>query len=187
MHRSRRTTTLTLTALATIALALTACAPQPGPAPEPSGSSRPNEGPSAAPEPTGQPSAGAPLTLRCSELVSDDAMYEYNPTYGLDDSWSPAAGSPAAIAVSLGGTACGWRTESSGELLVVAAARPSSAEVDDLRVAAKATGDRAFHMDGQVGIAESFERGYWVVTASEEFFELADAAPVLDPAVAALP
>ena len=172
-----RSPAVALTALV-LALSLAACAPQPAPQPTSTATTTPSA--TAEPQPTTEPFAGAPLAIECSALVTDQAMYDYNPNYGLDDTWRPVSGTLAAKAVALGGTACAWRNETGGELLIVAAAHPSD---DDL--AGLSTG-APFAVAGDTGTAQSFDNGYWVVTSSTEFLEAADAAPIVTAANAAL-
>ena len=172
-----RSSAATLVAIV-LALSIAGCAPQPEPHPAPTATVEP----SATPEPTAsaEPFAGAPLELECSALVSDQAMYDYSPNYGLDDSWRPAGGSLAAKAVELGGTACAWLNETGGELLVVAAAHPASAELAELSAGAP------FAVAGDTGTAQSFDNGFWVVSQSTEYLEAGDAAPILKAANAGL-
>lgn len=162
-----------LVALA-LALSIAGCAPQVEPQPTPTATTAP----SATPEPTAsaEPFAGAPLALECSQLVSDQAMYDYSPNYGLDDTWRPPSGSLAAKVVELEGTACAWRNETGGELLIVAAAHPADAELAELSAGAP------FAVVGDTGTAQSFDNGFWVVTESTEYLEAGDAAPILKAA-----
>ena len=172
-----RSPAVALTALVLV-LSLAGCAPQPAPQPTATATTAPSA--TSEPEPSTAPFPGAPLAIECSTLVTDQAMYDYNPNYGLDDSWRPVSGTPAAKAVDLGGTACAWRNETGGELLIVAAAHPSDDEL-----AALGTG-APFAVTGDTGTAQSFDNGYWVVTSSTEYLEAADAAPIVTAANAAL-
>ena len=168
-----------IVAFALTLAALSGCAPSVDPAPTPGATTEPTVEPS--PEPTREPVVeGVPLDIECQALVSDQAIYDYNPNLGLIDDFSPESGSRAARAVELGGTACAWQNGTSGEMVVVAAARPSSEEITELR------GEPAFVIRNGVGQAQAFSGPFWVVASSPDFLEAGDATPLLDAAIATL-
>ncbi|MGV8884141.1 MAG: arginyl-tRNA synthetase [Microbacteriaceae bacterium] len=184
MHSRRRVIVSALIAPVALGLALAVVGCSPQPEPQPTATTEPTASATPDPETTDQPDAGGALDVPCSGLVSDAAMYEFSPNYGLDDSWTPAASSLAHKAVSLGGTACAWRNETGGELIVVAAAHPDAATYDALRAKAGVSNSdtRAFSVTGDTGTAQSFEKGIWITAVSSEFLELVDAAPLLKAA-----
>src|SRR4051812_45019848 len=75
-------------------------------------------GPNPSGDPTGQPvptltaaPVGTPIDAACSDLVSADTIYAFNPNFGLIDPFPPADGSAAASAVSYQGVACRWQNQ----------------------------------------------------------------------------
>lgn len=111
-------------------------------------------------------------------------MYEFDPNFGLDDDYSPAVSSPAADVVAASGVSCGWVQQTSGEVIEIAAARPSADALASLR--ADAGSDRAFSaVDGR-GVVQVFSGPYWVVAVSSYFTTADDAALLVDSAVAAV-
>lgn len=160
--------------------------PSPSTSDSSSESPTPSVSPSTSPEPTAG-SGGTAIGVDCLDLVSLDTMYQFDPNFGLDDSYSPASGTPGATAVADSGIACGWVQQTSGETIEISAAQPSADQLVELMAAAGAdvTG-AAFSTSGGKGIAQQFAGPYWVTASSSYFTAAADAQPLVDSAVAAV-
>jgi hypothetical protein len=165
-----------------------------------SGPTLPTESPTpTASTPTPTPTASAtaepdPLTISCRDLVSPDAVYEFDPNYALLDSWTPPGGSPAAEALAAGGVACHWVRESGGGTIDLSVARLS----DDAILAKKneafaesqmvpTYGDEAyFEVENGVGTAIVFEGRYWLVISSVSFAEPGEPTGIIESALGSL-
>jgi hypothetical protein len=193
---------------ATVALGLAGCVPGPGtPAsPRPSGSSTPSASPSASassstsataspstsPSPSVAP-AGTPTKIPCGTLVSAQAVYDFNPNFGLDSTFSPKSGTAAATAVADQGTACSWLNQTSRDTFTIAVARPAAAEFASLKAKASTgtpasgLGDAAyFSTSGGVGRVDVFTGKYWLVATSVYFSTAAGARNLVTAALGAL-
>ncbi len=178
-----------------VALALSACVDAgSGPALPPTSDS-PEPTPSATSEPTVAPTEGAdPLDVDCSDLVDADAVYAFDPNYGLIDSWDPPAGSPAAEALAAGGVACRLVRESGGGTIDLSVARLTAEEITAKKNEAFAAstmvptyGDEAyFEVEAGVGTAIVFQGDDWLVISSAAFAEPGEPTEIIDAALAAL-
>ncbi|WP_353988281.1 hypothetical protein [Ruicaihuangia caeni] len=166
----------------------TAEGPQPsgtaGPPPTPTASQEPTAPASPAPTPSSTPEPSTPLAIGCNDLLSLQAVYDFNPNYGGAPDYSPASGTSAAEAVARQGTACGWMNQTSGDTFEVAVSKPSAADLARLTAAASSAGARA-QVSGAQG-AWFMERAgqgeivaqvgdVWLVVASEGFMSAGDA------------
>lgn len=115
-------------------------------------------------------------------------MYDFDPNFGLQQDYSPAAGSPAATSVGSGGVACSWLQQTSGDTIEISVAQPDAAALADLRAAAGAdsSGTEFFSSTGDVGTIQAFTGPYWVVATSTYFLAVEDARPLLDSVESAL-
>lgn len=195
-----RSTVLVVALAATVTLGLAACVPQPSstasPSPRPSTSSTPSASPTvgASPTPTPTVAPGAtPTKIPCSTLVSAQVVYDFNPNFGLDSSFSPKAGSAAATAVADKGTACNWLNQTSGDTFAIAVARPAAPDLSSLKAtaakgaAASGLGDAAyFSTSGGVGRVDVFTGAYWLVATSVYFGSATDANDLVTAALGAL-
>ena len=134
------------------------------------------------------------MSVGCTDLVSLETMYSYNPNFGAIPDFSPAGGTPSSTAVSDGGVACGWLQQSSGDVIEIGASSPPAAELATRRAAVAGSGstsasgaEQFFDTSGGVGTATVFSGGYWIVASSPWFTTIGDAQPLIDSAVAALP
>lgn len=176
-------------------VALAGCAPTDQTAEQPAPTATRSSTPSATPsaEPTPEPTS-SPIGLSCSQLVSDQVIYNWGSgNFALDDSYTPAAGSAAASAVAAGGVACRWINLTSAETVDVAVAAPGSAALETERASAAAAGSAApelsggyFRMEGSAGRVDVFTATLWVTASSVWFGSSADAAPLVESALAAV-
>jgi hypothetical protein len=120
-------------------------------------------------------------------------IYDFNPNFGLDPSFAPQQGSPAALAITNGGTACNWINQTSGDALTLSVAHPAAAQLASIEAtAARGTagsglGDSSyFSSSGGVGRVDVFRGGYWLVTTSDLYSAAADAASLVNAALGAL-
>ncbi len=175
--------------------ALSGCAPTPSSSPSDTPSASPSDTASASPTPS--PTSGpvsTPITIGCSTLITPDALYAFNPNFGLINSWTPKAGSAAATAKSEQGIACRWSNQSSGDIIDISVAHLSSTSIESLKNDAveKSTmvptyGDEAyFSVSGGVGTAIVFQGQYWLVATSVDFLEPGDPADLITAALSAL-
>jgi hypothetical protein len=192
-----------VTLAAILAVGLSGCVPQGSPAPsaspDRSATQQPSVAPTDNPEPavTEVPSDGfdsTPVKIDCNELVSPQTVYDYNPNYGHQPDFAPAAGTDVATIVANQGVACNWVNQTSGMTFVVAVAQLSAADIATVsaNVASTSTavaglGDSAyFTTSGGVGVAQVFDGPYWLVATSAAFYEIAEPKPLLEGALAAL-
>lgn len=198
-----RPAALAFTAFLGAALALSGCAGEPSPSPSAGASSTPTRpGLSPSPTPTGSPTPTTgptsapvtPISLPCTSVLSLQAVYDYNPNYGENPAYSPAAGSEAAAAIARGGFACGWINQTSGDSFELAVSIPVGDEDDALEAAAAAQGtpfelddaDAWFASAGGIGRAWIEVDDRWVVLSSSEFGNAADVAGLAQAAANAL-
>lgn len=184
------------TALASLvvagALALAGCVDTDPGSGEPTGS--PTPGPTAG-SPTTTPPAEQPdaLDVTCEQLVDPDAVYAFDPNFGLIGAYEPEAGSAAAAALDAGGVACRLVRESgSGTMDISVASLPESALAalkDDASESSELVptyGDEAY-FDPDTGTATVFQGSYWLVAVSAYFAEPGEPTEIIDAALAALP
>ncbi len=132
---------------------------------------------------------GTPITLTCEQLVSAQAIYDFNPNFGLLGGFTPAAGSLAAIAVAENGLACQWINQTSGESIQISVADLPAARISELAARASSgavidgVGDQAYFANGA---AQVFDGSNWVAAESAAFFGWEDAAPLIEAALASL-
>ncbi|MEO5921996.1 MAG: iron ABC transporter ATP-binding protein [Pseudolysinimonas sp.] len=182
-------------ALAALALALLAgCAPQSddgGNDPEPTTSSDATTKPTTAP--TDKP-VGTPIDATCTDLVSADTLYIYNPNFGAIDDFTPDEGTAAASALEYQGLACRWQNLSSGDNIDVSVAQLDDDSLTALKNTAFADsemvptyGEEAyFSVEGDIGVAQVFVGSYWIVAESPVFLEPGDATELIDAILAGL-
>jgi hypothetical protein len=204
-HTAPRVAALAIVALTTIAL--TGCTGTPGPSASPSSSpsqsvsQSPSPSPSSSatasssPSPSASPTANpVPVTRTCDQLVSRQAMYDFNPNFGLLASFTPKPGSSAAIALAKKGVACSWLQQTSRDTIELSVANLPTGDIaalkSGLNSSSKATSAFAapgyFTVEGGVGEAQVFTGSYWVVARSTFFSEPGEAAQIVNPAIASL-
>lgn len=203
-----RRVAVTLAAAASLALLLAGCSGDPsdlitsasptstGSTPTASATASPTAEPT--PTATAAPDATA-VDIACDSLLSAQAIYDYNPNFGAQPSYSPAGGTLPASAAAMKGTSCAWVNESSGEVIEVAVAKPDAATLKTLQNDAVSSSSAVptygtppelegyFTTAGGVGEAQTFTNGYWVIVRSDYFIEPGDVTPLMDAVVSALP
>ncbi|WP_411701020.1 iron ABC transporter ATP-binding protein [Conyzicola sp.] len=195
---------VTLALAAVLTTAVSACASETdatpsatNTAPTSTSSSTPRLTKTPTPEPTATQSpisVGSPVTIGCNQLLSPDAIYAFNPNFGLSEGYTPEPGSEAATIVEAKGLACGWVNQTSGEVLVVAVANLPTDKLTDLKNNFVTTSNSVptygvegyFEFDGTRGSAEAFTGPYWVSAVSPAFYEPGDAQPIIASALAGL-
>jgi len=199
MSASASRVIIALALAGTVAAAVTACAPETAATPDTTTTS--TAAPSQTPEPTASATAapvGTPVTIDCNTLISPQAMYDYNPNFGLSESYKPAAGTEAADIVGVDGLACAWINQTSGEIVEVAVANLPAERLTELKNAFVTSSNSVptygdpkkvegyFELAQGVGQAQAFAGPYWISAASASFFEPGDAQPVVVAAIAGL-
>ena len=169
-------------------LALAGCtatgdAPDATQQPAASGTPAPAESPQSTPEPTEEP---LPFDAACSDLITLEDMYAFNPNFGEAPGYAPESDAVVAVADAQG-TACGWSNQTSGELIELGvatlperayAAQVGRAAVDSNAVPTYGTPPEVegfFSQSGGTGQAQVFADGYWIVLESPALFEPGDA------------
>lgn len=119
-------------------------------------------------------------------------MYDFNPNFGLLDSFAPGANTLAARAVANDGTACRWVNQTSGVTIDIGLSSPGPTAFASAKSAAKGgtavsgLGDEAyFAASGGVGVLQAFTGTIWISVASEYFTAPGDATTIMADAVAA--
>lgn len=182
-----------------VAAGVTACAPETGATPQ--NTTTPTTAPSEAPAPTASatPAPGTtPVTIDCDTLITPQAMYDYNPNFGLSESYKPEAGTDAADIAAVNGLVCGWINQTSGEVVEVAVANLSDEKLTELKNgfvtssnSVPTYGDPTkiegyFEVAEGTGQAQAFAGPYWISSSSASFYEPGDAQPVVAAAIAGL-
>lgn len=133
-----------------------------------------------------------PFALPCEQLVSAQALYDYNPNLGADP--SPRPGPTIAAISAAGGVTCGWLHQTSGERIAAGVIKLEPASLASVQSTSADRGEPAvelgggvFRYDDGVGHAERIERDYWVVVESSAFIEPGEAAVFIDSMLPALP
>jgi len=169
-------------ALSASALLLSACVQaEPDPTgPNPTRTIDPLNTAVATPEPTAaapvDPEATA-VSIDCTDLISPQAMYDYNPNFLLLNNFTPSAGSAAATALASKGVVCRWENSTSGVTIDVSVAQPAPNKLEALKSDAGSTAsgfDGYFAVNGNTGTAQVFDGAYWATLSSASFFEAGD-------------
>jgi hypothetical protein len=145
-----------------------------------------SETPSASPTPP--PAAtGTPVNIQCSQVLTDQQIYDFNPNFVSDDgSYSPKSGSLAASMKAAAGVACGWVNETSADEIEISIELPTAAALAAAKAAAAkgtpapASGAEVayFSESGGVGTTQLFQGSYWIAVASVDFVAPTDAQSI---------
>ena len=138
------------------------------------------------------------MTIDCNTLITPQAMYDYNPNFGLSESYKPEAGTAAADIVDVEGIACAWINQTSGEVVEVAVANLPAEKLTELKNGFVTTSNSVptygdptkiegyFEVVDGLGQAEAFAGPYWISATSASFYEPGDAQPVVAASIAGL-
>jgi hypothetical protein len=156
--------------------------------------------PTPAPKPTTAPVAvGTPVTLTCDQIVTPAQVYAFNPNFGADPGYAPAAGSLPATIKADRGVACAWLNQTSGDVVQIAIGEPPASTMTSLKNTAVTTSQAVptygippqvegyFTMRGSNGEAQVFTGKYWIVGISGAFQEPGDAAQLMQNILQNLP
>lgn len=160
--------------------------------PSAAASEAPLPGPSTPP-PTQHADDATPVSVKCGKLLPKAVAQSLVPDLTRVKDWQPEAGSVAAQLASIGGTACSF-TDSAGDLLEVAVAKPSAEDAvalkNDLVRRSNSVptygGEAYFEIVDHVGRVDAFHGRTWISARSNRFFEPGDAIDVVAAAEAAL-
>jgi hypothetical protein len=167
--------------------------PHPAETPAPTEPTKPTTDATPAPRAT-----SAPIEVDCSGLLSLQVMYDYNANFSLDESYVPDIATEVGQVAELGGLACAWENQTSGEVLEVGVASLEDGPLTNLKnnfvmnsQPVPTFGDPTvvegyFTKDGEVGQAEAFAGPFWVSVNSTALSEPGDAEPIMSAALAAL-
>jgi hypothetical protein len=181
-------TTFALGGAGALLLALSACAPSDGPSatPTPTVSSS-QESATPSPSPSVSAVSGTPVNVSCDQLISLQALYDYNPNIALDAQYVPEVDSLASQAIKDRGLACAWVNQTSGEQIVVTVTQPGGTHLSDIANELVSSSNAVptyqvegyFQMNGNVGVAQVISDPYWITASSTSFLEPGDAAPIV--------
>lgn len=198
---TRRTIVLAVAVAAGIAAsaALSGCAPTGGPSASPTAaaSATGTKAASATPSPT--PTATpTPVGLTCEQVLTPDQVYAFNPNFGVDPGYSPKDGSLEKKIADWKGIACGWKNQTSGDVIEIAVAKPPASELEGLKNAAITSSNpvptygtppavEGYFKAGSAGQVQIFSGSYWIVAESRDFLEPGDAAPLMQDVLGNIP
>lgn len=132
-----------------------------------------------------------PIYKACSELISIEALYDFNPNYSYDASATPTTGSLGEKALQKSGVFCRYLNLSNGSQIDVSVAQipvASSADwnkkVEETSRPTDAYGNSPevlgfFARSNNEGVAQAIQGTKWVAITSSTFFEAGDAAALM--------
>jgi hypothetical protein len=130
----------------------------------------------AAPSPTAAAPVvqGTAIGVTCSALLTPQVIYDFNPNYSLQSSFTPKSGTDASKALGYKGLACSWINQTSSDLINVSVAHLSdltsvkAAAISGTAVAG--LGDAAyFSTSAGVGELQIFKGPFWITLNSVAF------------------
>lgn len=187
-----------LVILPAVVLLLGGCAllGAPGPTGSPSDGATESSSPSPSPTEPGETDApNTPLSIACTALVSDQAIYDWgNGNWAADPDFTAPSGSSAATIEGYAGTACGWINLTSNEKLYVAAANLTDDQRVEVEATLKSTGSAVatyggtgyFGVGNGTGQADTLIDSVWISARSTWFLEAGDASDIMSAAVGAV-
>ena len=139
-----------------------------------------------------------PVTLACTQIVTPDQLYAYNPNFSADPGYSPASGSLEKKIADWKGVTCAWQNQTSGDVVQIAVAQPPADQLESLKNAAITAAQpvptygtppevEGYFKAGDAGQVQIFRGTYWIVAESTAFFEPGDAAPLMQSVLGNLP
>ena len=190
---------LALVAAASVAL-LAGCTPGAGgPAGTAAATTAPSASATANPEPTETAEPPVPFEIACDALLTADQLYAFNPNVGADPGYQPSGDDIATLVDEDAGRACGYLNQTSGEVIEVGVATPTTAAGEERRNQAALSSkpvptygtppdvEGYFTQAGGTGEAQVFHGPYWIVIRSPALFEPGDAAQLVASVLANLP
>jgi hypothetical protein len=126
------------------------------------------------------------VTLGCGDVVSAQAIYDFNPNVSLLTDFSPDQESAAAEAVAQRGIACRLINQTSGAPVDIGIVHYTAAAyaAKASSLAASATPASPFDgyfdvVDGR-GFAQAVSEPYWITVTSVEYTDAGDLAPLVN-------
>ncbi|WP_166790632.1 MULTISPECIES: hypothetical protein [unclassified Cryobacterium] len=147
----------------------------------------------ATPTPTPTP-AGTAVAMTCTDLLTLDDVYAFNPNYGTDPSYKPTSAS-AKTAASFQGLTCGLLNQSSDGTIEISLTQPNAqlmTQQQDKAVASSKivptygtppTAQGFFAVTNGIGEAQVFTDTYWLTISSSNFLEPGDAESLVSAAL----
>ena len=147
----------------------------------------------ATPTPTPTP-AGTAVALACTDLLTLDDVYAFNPNFGTDPSYKPTSAS-AKTAASFQGLTCGLLNQSSGDKIEFTLTQPNAVLMTQQQDKAVASSKIVptygtppavqgfFSANAGVGEAQVFTDKYWLTFSSSDFAEPGDAEALVSAAL----
>ena len=132
-----------------------------------------------------------PIYKACSDLISIEALYDFNPNYSYDASQGPSSGSLGEKAKSKDGVFCSYVNLSNGDRIDVAAAQISASSLSDWtkRITESSRPTDAygnapetlgfFSRSNNEGVSQAIQGNKWVAISSTTFFEAGDASSLM--------
>lgn len=184
-----------LTASAALVASLTGCSMFP--TSEVTGSPKPKQTETTTSSPTPSATASAEeiiaLGKSCDQLISLQALYDFNPNYSANPKYSPSDGLPQQ-AVDLGGVSCGYINLTSDEKVTVSAAKLSDGNAAKVASQMSSSGSStdvygapgSFNSQSGEGTAQVLDKNTWVIVQSGAFLDPKDAAGLMSAAMKSL-
>lgn len=131
-----------------------------------------------------------PLSMECSDLLTAQAIYDYNPNVSLLPSFSPDASSPAGRALADQGIACSLVNQTSGATIDFGLVQLTDEAFAARSAAVTATPSSDFDgyfdvIDG-VGTAQVFSAPYYLTVTSDQFSSASDMTELVQMALSQL-
>ena len=149
----------------------------------------PNPSPTITPTPSPETE---PVPFGCSDLLSAQGIYDYNPNVSLLPSFSPSDATLGGQAIAHQGIACELVNQTSGSLVdfgvVLYTPAAYAAKLSEVASSSTTTGafDGYFDITAEGGTAQLFVSPYFVSVTSSEFRAPEDVAPLVELALAGL-
>lgn len=132
-----------------------------------------------------------PIYKVCSDLISIEALYDFNPNFSYDASKSPSSGSLGEKAKQKDGVYCSFINLSNGDRIDVAAAQISTSSIGDWTKRIS-EGNRPtdafgnppetlgfFSRSNYEGVSQVIQGNIWVAISSSTFYEAGDASSLM--------
>jgi hypothetical protein len=132
--------------------------------------------------------------MSCTDLLTLDDVYAFNPNVGSDPSYTPTSAS-AKTAASFQGLTCGLLNQSSGGTIEISLTQPNAVlmtQQQDKAVASSKivptygtppAAQGFFTVSDGIGEAQVFTDTYWLTVTSKEFIEPGDAESLVSAAL----